>query len=152
MPADIDAAVHRKLAADLFNEVWLLLEKSNRTPDEDDRMLHAAHASRFHWQDIGSPREWSIGEWQISRVYAVLKRAEPAIYHGRRALNWARDHSVGPFFIAYGYEAMARAYAVAGDIDSAKKYIAQAREVAARIPDPADQKHVEDDLATIEVL
>jgi len=151
MPAVIDAAVHRKLAADLFNEVWSLLEKRNRTSEEDDRMIHAAHASRFHWQDIGSPREWSIGEWQISRVYAVLRRAEPAIYHGQRALNWARDHSIGPFFIAYGYEALARAYAVAGDIDSAKKHIAEARKTATSIPDPADQKHLEDDLATIAV-
>ena len=151
MPVVIDAAVHRKLAADLFNEVWSLLEKPNRTPDEDDRMIHAAHASRFHWQEIGSPREWSIGEWQISRVYAVLKRAEPAIYHGHRALDWARDHSVGPFFIAYGYEAVARAHAVAGDIDSAKNYIAEARKTAVSIPDPADQKHLEEDLATITV-
>lgn len=151
MPADIDAAVHRKLAAGLFNEVWSLLEKPNRTSEEDDRMIHAAHASRFHWQDIGSPREWSIGEWQISRVYAVLKRAEPAIHHGQRALSWARDHSVGPFFIAYGYEALARAYAVAGDTDLVKKYIAEARKTAASIPDPADQKHLEDDLATIAI-
>ena len=151
MPVVIDAAVHRKLAADLFNEVWTLLEKPNRSPEDDDRMIHAAHASRFHWQDIGSPREWSIGEWQISRVYSVLKRAEPAIYHGQHALKWAREHSVAPFFIAYGYEALARAHAVAGDVDSAKKHIAQAREVGATIPDPADQKHVEDDLATIAV-
>lgn len=151
MPVVIDAAVHRKLAAELFNEVWSLLEKPNRTPEEDDRMIHAAHAPRFHWQDIGSPREWSIGEWQISRVYAVLKRPEPAIYHGQRALNWARDHSVGPFFIAYGYEALARAHAVAGDTDLVKKHIAEARKTAASIPDPADQKHLEDDLATIAV-
>jgi hypothetical protein len=33
---------HRRLGVDLFNEVWRLME----TRADDDRMLHAAHASR----------------------------------------------------------------------------------------------------------
>jgi hypothetical protein len=35
---------HRRLGVDLFNEVWRLIE----TREDDDRMLYAAHASRFH--------------------------------------------------------------------------------------------------------
>jgi hypothetical protein len=35
---------HRQQGVDLFNEVRRLLE----TREDDDRMLHAAHASRFH--------------------------------------------------------------------------------------------------------
>jgi hypothetical protein len=35
----------RQRGVDLFNEVWRLLESR----ENDDRMLHAAHASRFHW-------------------------------------------------------------------------------------------------------
>ena len=42
-------------------------------------MLHAAHASRFHWGEVGEPVNFARGEWQISRVYAVLGRPEPAI-------------------------------------------------------------------------
>ncbi|MCY1139283.1 hypothetical protein OWR29_14885 [Actinoplanes sp. Pm04-4] len=38
----------RQLAVDLFNGVWTLLEKPDRTAEDDDRMLHMAHASRFH--------------------------------------------------------------------------------------------------------
>lgn len=66
---------HRKFAADCFNLVWTLMEKKDRTKEDDDKMTHAAHASRFHWGEIGTPVEIERGEWQISRMYTVLKRA-----------------------------------------------------------------------------
>ena len=37
------------LAAQLFNETWRLLELQGRSEADDDRMIHAAHASRYHW-------------------------------------------------------------------------------------------------------
>ncbi|MBA3365103.1 MAG: hypothetical protein H0U03_04865, partial [Actinobacteria bacterium] len=66
----LDAAERRQLAVDLFNFVWTLLEKADRTGEEDDTMLHAAHASRFHWGEVGAPVNLARGEWQVSRVYA----------------------------------------------------------------------------------
>jgi DNA-binding transcriptional MerR regulator len=52
--APVDVADRRQLAVDLFNHVWTLLERSDRSPLEDDEMLHAAHASRYHWGEVGS--------------------------------------------------------------------------------------------------
>jgi len=96
----VDAAIHRQLAVELFNFVWTLCDKKDRTAEEDEQMVHAAHASRYHWSADGTAKEWSIGEWQISRVYSVLNRAEPAIHHGKLALDWARNSNAAPFFIA----------------------------------------------------
>jgi len=62
----------------LFNLVWSLLDKKDRTKEEDDKMIHAAHASRFHWGEIGKPINLGRGEWQISRVYSVLNMPESA--------------------------------------------------------------------------
>jgi hypothetical protein len=76
----------RQLAADLFNHICELLETPDRTSAQDDRMIHAAHASRFLWENVGRPENMAIGEWQCSRVYSVLGRAEPATYHAQRAL------------------------------------------------------------------
>jgi hypothetical protein len=45
----------RGLAVELFNLAWELLETPDRISEQDDRMLHAAHASRFHWGEIGEP-------------------------------------------------------------------------------------------------
>ena len=88
---ELDGATRRQLAKDLFNHTWTLLEKTDRTPAEDDEMIHSAHASRYHWGEVGvgEPVNLARGEWQCSRVYAVLGRAEPALWHARRcvALN-----------------------------------------------------------------
>ena len=37
---------HRKMGVDLFNLVWSLLGKKDRTKEEDDKMIHAAHGFR----------------------------------------------------------------------------------------------------------
>ena len=105
----IDAETHRQLAVDLFNHTWTLLETTDRTPMQDDEMLHAAHASRHHWGVVGEPVNFARGEWQCSRVYAVLGRAEPALWHGRRCLAICEEHGIGDFDVAFAWEAIARA-------------------------------------------
>ena len=70
----LDPQTERQLATDLFNHVWRLLELEERTPEQDDDLLHSAHASRWHWGRVGSAQHWAIGEWQCSRVNAVLGR------------------------------------------------------------------------------
>ena len=61
--------------------------------EDDDRMLHAAHASRYHWGEAPEcePANLARGEWQISRVYMVLGRAEPAIWHAQRCLEHCEE-------------------------------------------------------------
>ena len=69
---ELDAAAHRRLGVDLFNFTWTLIEKADRTPAETDEMIHAAHASRYHWSKAGTNANLGRGEWQIARVYSVL--------------------------------------------------------------------------------
>jgi DNA-binding transcriptional MerR regulator len=76
--ANLEPGEQRQLASDLFNVVWSLLETPDRTQQQDDRMLNAAHASRFHWGEVGEPMHFARGEWQLSRVYAVLGRPDHA--------------------------------------------------------------------------
>jgi hypothetical protein len=105
---------HRKTAARLFNATWDLLEKKRHTKEEVDAMIHMAHASRYHWSVVGGPKELAIGEWQISRVYAVLDRPEPSLFHAQRSLEICEARHVDGFPRAYAYEALARAFAIAG--------------------------------------
>ena len=139
----------RELAIDLFNGVWRLLEKESRSVADDDRMLHMAHASRYHWGEVGEPVNLSRGEWQCSRVYAVLGRPEPALYHARRGLEICRQHGIGDFDLAFAYESLARAHAVAGDTDQARDWADQARLAAADISKDDDRKLLLSDVATI---
>lgn len=70
---------HRKLATQCFNETWDYLDKTVRDANDDQRMLHLTHTSRFHWSFVGNARRLVIGDWQISRVYAALKQPELAL-------------------------------------------------------------------------
>jgi DNA-binding transcriptional MerR regulator len=142
----MDPQVRRKAAADLFNHTWTLLEKGDRTERESDLMIHAAHASRFFWEEIGEPLNHARGEWQIARVYAVLDRPEPALFHARRCLQIAEEDGLGDFDLACAYEALARAHAVAGEREAARRFELLGREAAQRIDDPDDRDLVVADL------
>ena len=108
----LDEATHRRLGVDLFNHTWTLIETADRTPAQIDEMIHCAHASRYHWSEAGTAANLARGEWQCSRVYAVLGRAEPALWHARRCVEIARRTGSRDWDIAAAYEAMARALAV----------------------------------------
>jgi hypothetical protein len=140
---------HRKIAVNCFNKTWDLLDKENRTPDEDVTMIHTAHASRYHWGEIGTPLEFERGEWQISRVYAVLERSEPALYHAQKCLNMCTENDIGDFDLAFAYEALARAYAVAGEKKESTRYINLAQEAAENIKKKDDKKYFLSELKTI---
>ncbi len=136
---------HRQLGIDLFNEVWRLIE----TREDDERMLHAAHASRFHWGEAPEckPENLARGEWQVSRVYTVLGLAEPALRHARRCLDICEANAIGDWDLAYAYEAVARAYRTAGLQAEAAAY----RKLASEVPvaDEEDREHLAEDLATL---
>src|SRR5437763_4558888 len=83
----LDAETERRLGVDLFNKTWTLMEKPDRTRDEDDEMIHCAHASAYHWLQVGTPANRSRSEWQCSRVHAILGHVDAALRHARRCLE-----------------------------------------------------------------
>jgi DNA-binding transcriptional MerR regulator len=148
---DLDATTRRALATGLFNHVWTLLESADRTPDQDDEMVHAAHASRYHWGEVGDPKNRAIGEWQCSRVYAVLGRGESSLHHARRCLAIAEEHELERWLFASAFEALARAHAVAGDRAKAAEWKSRAEAAVAEIDEPEERQIVEGDIATLPV-
>jgi len=146
----ISKGIHEQLAKSLFNQTWELLGKKERTKEEDLKMIHSAHASRYHWGEIGTPLEFGRGDWQISRVYSVLGRSEPALYHAQLCLSICKENDIGDFDLAFAYEALARAYAVAGDESNSDKYFAKAREAGEKIEDQGNRDYFLGELNSIE--
>jgi len=144
---ELELSEERQLGVDLFNEVWRLM----RTREDDDRMLHAVHASRSHWGEAPEckPENLARGEWQVSRVHTVLGRGEPAIWHARRCLEHCLEAGIGDWDLAYAYEALARAHAVAGNEDDAAHWKAKAREAGDAIAEPGDREHFDEDYLTL---
>ncbi len=131
---------HKKFAIELNNLVWDLLGKTDRTKEEDERMIHAAHASCYHWGEIGEPINLQRGEWMISHVYAILNRQEPALYHAKECMELTEKHKFVDFDLAYAYEAMARAYAATGEKSECEKYMGLAKEAGEKIEGEENKK------------
>ena len=139
----------KSMATSLFNATWDLLDKDDRTEEDDNQMVHAAHASRFFWGEIGTPLEHARGEWQISRVYSTLKRSEPAIHHAHSSLKLCEANGITDFDLAFAYEALARAYSVAGDGKMSHSFAEKARTAAEQIEDEGNRDYFLKELSTI---
>ncbi len=144
-----EKTLHRQFAIDLFNQTWDLIDKEDRDQTEIDRMIHSAHASRYHWEVAGEAVNIARGEWQISRVYAVLQRIEPCLYHAQRCLAITKENNLKGFDLAFAYEAMARACYLAGDNSRAEEFISHAEEAGKEIQDKDDRDYFFSELRTI---
>jgi hypothetical protein len=144
---------HRQLGVDLFNKTWTLMRVSERTRADDDEMLHCAHASAYHWLQVGTQAHRARSEWLCSRVYTVLALPEPALRHARRCLELveAAPGEMEEWDLAAAHEAVARACATAGDLDGARRHVELGRAALAQIADEEDRTQLENDLATIPI-
>ena len=88
-PPELDQATRRALAVGLFNHTWTLLETHPRTPAQDDEMIHAAHASRYHWGEVADDVHLARGEWQCARVYCGARSRGAGAVARRRCVELA---------------------------------------------------------------
>lgn len=150
MQASFDlAAAHKFFSASCFNNAWTFIEKSERTADDNEQMLALAHASAWHWRqrEDCQPRNLSIGYWQLSRVYTLIRHSERAAHYGQLCLVASMDEP--PFFMGYAHEALARAAALQGDLRVMSEHLAQARMLAELVKDAEDRQLLVADLETI---
>jgi hypothetical protein len=110
---------HREIAVELFNQVLGLLHSEDRTCAENDRMIHAAHASRFHWEFGGTVVNLALGEWQCACVHTAMAQTESALHHAWRYLEMAEGYGLGPFHLAHAHLTVAAALAPRSPEDSA---------------------------------
>ena len=143
---------HKNLAIKLFNQTWGLIEKEDRSQADNDRMIQVAHASRYHWEIAGEAVNIARGEWLISRVYALLGRGEPCLYHANCCLQVTLKNDLKDFDLAFGYEAVARAAILTGDKIKADEYLTLAQEAGTKIEEPDDQQYFFSELLTINDL
>lgn len=140
---------HKKFANELFNLTWDLIDKEDRNQKEIDRMINAAHASRYHWEVAGDALNIARGEWLISRVYALLGRGEPCRYHASRCLEITLDNELKDFDLAFAYESMARAAKINENEVETAKYLTLAQDSGALIANSDDQTYFFSELKTL---
>lgn len=140
---------HRFFAADYFNKCWELMDKTDRTPEEDLLMIHRSHASRAHWQAVGTPDNWCVGEWQLSRAYSLLNRTEPGMVHAQECLRLCLDNEIKGFNLGFAYEALARIQYMQGAMEEAKKNIELGKKAAEDVTEKDDKEYLLKELNSI---
>ena len=76
-----------KFAKSTFNRTWELLDITERTPAENEELIHAAHTSLYHWLQVGTPVNAQRGEWMLAHVYTVLEQPSLALKHAARCMD-----------------------------------------------------------------
>jgi tetratricopeptide (TPR) repeat protein len=131
-PGEMDVAevknelfTHRQLAGKCFNHVWDLLDKKERTKQEEEQMVHLCHASFWHWTQVEdhTQQNLSIGYWQLSRVYSEIGNGEQALHYAHHCIAVSLEAKLAPFYIGYAYEALARAQMTVDQVEQALKSI-----------------------------
>jgi len=84
-------------------------------------------------------------------VYATLGRSEPALFHARRALEICEASGLGEFDLAFCYEAIARAHAVAGNSDEARQWQLRGLSLVHDVADDEDREILAADLASVPI-
>jgi tetratricopeptide (TPR) repeat protein len=112
-------------------------------------MVHAAHASHYHWLHAGDEVNEQRGEWLIARAYQALGHKEAALRHAERCVELTEQYGerMEDFDLAFAYEGLARANALAGNIERARELKAKAFEFGQRIAAEEDREVFEGDLA-----
>jgi tetratricopeptide (TPR) repeat protein len=132
---------HQHFARTLNGKTWELLHKPERSRSEDELMVDVAHASSYHWLEVGTGLHHQRAEWLIARVYSELGMADTALKHASRCLELTDEFEdlMQDFDRAYAYEGLARANAAAGNRDEVSKYLQCAEAAGQAIRDEEDR-------------
>lgn len=144
-------AAHRYFSALCFNRAWDLIDKTDRSPEDDEQMIRLSMAAMWHWSQRPdcTNKHLSIGYWQLARIYTLLRQVENARHYAQRCLDVSQDEDVPPFYLGYAYEALARVESVAGERAKMKAYISLAQQAAEEVAELDEQKLLLSDLETI---
>jgi len=136
-PAMETEHAHREFSADCFNACWDLIDKADRTPEDVENMRLLAYASVWHWKQRPdcTAMNLSVGYWQIARAEALSGNGGLAREFGEKSLGAAQGGKLPPFYAGYAYEALARADMATGDLDAARRHLAQARAELDKVSD-----------------
>ena len=139
---------HQKFAILTNNGVWQLLGKSDRSSEENEEMVITAYASLYHWLHAGTKVNAQRGHWLLARVYTALEDAPQALKHATRCLDLTNRYKeeMKDFDVAYAYEALARALALAGKSNEARQYYVKAMQAGDAIANEEDKALFSGDL------
>lgn len=139
------SVAQRWFAVELNNAVWDWLEAEDYDAPAAEQKVHAAHASCYHWIQVGGAANHARALCLIANVYAAIGDGANAVRYARRCIELTKANSdeLADWDWAFAYDALARAHAAAAEIKQAGIVRMQAQEFSCRIADPQDKAFFE---------
>ena len=112
-PFEDIAKVHRWFGVECNNRSWDLLDADQLSAGQREQLVHMAHASMYHWSQIGNVANRARGESLVGYVYAALGLGEAAVRHASRCVELVEAHpeETEDWDLAFAYDCLARATA-----------------------------------------
>jgi hypothetical protein len=147
----LDPATMKRVAVHLYNRTWDLLDLGDgRTEAQTHEMVDAAHASSWHWAQIGGLEQAVVGAWMISRVHASAGHGEAAVVYAQRAFTLLHSGDGLPDWLeASVQEGLARAHLAAGDRDAAEFAAHAATDALEHVAEDDDRELIRTQLAEL---
>lgn len=143
------ANAHKPFAADAFNAVWSLIDKTDRSLAETREMIRLSEVSYHHWLKAPdhTSENLSIGTWQLARVYTLANEPSTALHYAAECLRISEG--LPAFYLGYAHEALARAAALNGDRTTSRSHLDKAKTLLPEIPEDDNRSALQTDLDTI---
>ncbi|MDX6273267.1 MAG: MerR family transcriptional regulator, thiopeptide resistance regulator [Frankiales bacterium] len=149
-PAVDDGQANRHWGTRLFNRAWEILDSGDSEPAAQRELLSATFGQRWHWFEVGGPKERAVADWQVAHALCRLGYGDLGAEFAKTALAEAEGWDEAPLWLrASCYEGMARACAANGDSDGRATWTARCTDALARLDDPEDRELISSQLASI---
>jgi len=121
----MEAERERQHALKCNNRAWELSTRS-RTPAEDREMLDAAHASAWHWAQVGTELNRMRATMLLAEVHAALRFGVSALKYAEEMRAYFLEHGAPDWELAFTHAVYAHAAHAAGRLDEHRMAHAQA--------------------------
>lgn len=126
----------RRLASQANNRAWTLAENLQRSPEEDEEMLQAAHAAMYFWRTVGKPSHHAHAALLVAHAYALLKLPQPAAYFLRKSWPYFEEQDCAPWEMAFAHAVAANVASAEGNAAAHARHYADAEAAAEHMTDP----------------
>jgi tetratricopeptide (TPR) repeat protein len=131
------AKAHRRFAIELNNRAWDLIDAPARTAAETAEMLSAAHASRYHWRQVGTLVNHLRADTLVAAAYLTAGHPTLALGYAQSCLQLCEQagDDATAFDRACAYAGLGSALAALQHIAPARAYYQQALQQVAQFED-----------------
>ena len=144
-----ELAWRRRLGSAANNCGWSLAEKLNRSAEEDQEMLNAAHASMHLWSTIGTARNIALGQLLLGQVHSLLGNAQYAMRYATAAYDYFVSNQAAPWELALAHAVHVNAAHCCGNASLHESSYRQAEALVASLIDPEECKIIQANMNVI---